>query len=127
MIGAGDTLYSLVDLQQFLLAPPSFSMSDHFAIVNGTVAGLPGMWFSTTPFTFSPGGGFTPSSMALLSTGGFSGDGVVDAIHTLSSSPEPGTWALMLAGFGAVGWSLRRRPLGSAAVVDPSCRISPSE
>jgi hypothetical protein len=23
--------------------------------------------------------------------------------------PEPGTWALMLLGFGCIGWRLRRR------------------
>jgi hypothetical protein len=27
----------------------------------------------------------------------------------LAPVPEPGTWALMLLGFGAIGWSLRRR------------------
>jgi hypothetical protein len=29
---------------------------------------------------------------------------------TISPVPEPATWALMLLGFGAVGYSLRRRP-----------------
>jgi hypothetical protein len=28
--------------------------------------------------------------------------------------PEPGTWAMMLAGFGALGWALRRRRVGGA-------------
>ncbi len=30
--------------------------------------------------------------------------------------PEPGTWALLLAGFGAVGWAVRRRRVGGGAV-----------
>ena len=29
--------------------------------------------------------------------------------------PEPGTWLTMVAGFGAIGWTLRRRrPLAAA-------------
>jgi hypothetical protein len=48
----------------------------------------------------------------------FSGGGVVDVrqirLDTLSSVtavPEPATWAMMLLGFGAVGYSMRRRRL----------------
>jgi len=106
-IGAGDILYSLVDLQQYLLNPPSFSLSDHFTIVDGTVAALPGMWFSATPFSFSPSGGFTSTS-AFLPGGGFSGDAVVDGSHTLTSTPEPSSWALLVSGFGLAGWIMRR-------------------
>ena len=28
---------------------------------------------------------------------------------TINAVPEPGTWAMMLIGFGAVGFALRRR------------------
>ena len=28
---------------------------------------------------------------------------------TITALPEPGTWAMMLLGFGAMGWQLRRR------------------
>ena len=30
------------------------------------------------------------------------------------SVPEPGTWAMMLLGFGAIGWQLRRRRTSQA-------------
>ena len=30
-------------------------------------------------------------------------------IGSAAAVPEPATWALMLLGFGAVGWQLRRR------------------
>lgn len=33
----------------------------------------------------------------------------IDNIGVVSAVPEPGTWAMMLLGFGAVGFSLRRR------------------
>lgn len=40
--------------------------------------------------------------------------GVMDEAHglfgVLSAAPEPGTWALMLLGFGAIGLALRARP-----------------
>jgi len=34
--------------------------------------------------------------------------------------PEPATWAMMLFGFGAVGVSLRKRPLTARTRVRPS-------
>lgn len=53
-IGDGDILYSLVDLADYLTAIPSFNFGDSFDVVNGTVAGLKGLYFSTTDFVFSP-------------------------------------------------------------------------
>jgi hypothetical protein len=111
VIGAGDILYSLVDLRQYLLHPPSFSLGDHFTIVNGTVASLPGMWFSATPFSFSPNSGFTSAS-ALLAAGGLSGDSVAGGSHTLVSTPEPSSWAMLVGGFGLTGWAMRRARRG---------------
>jgi hypothetical protein len=37
---------------------------------------------------------------------GYSGIGIGTEVPAV---PEPSTWALMLLGFGAVGWGLRRR------------------
>ena len=39
----------------------------------------------------------------------FSGDHVSVADLTVAGVPEPGTWAFMIVGFGAVGASIRRR------------------
>lgn len=35
--------------------------------------------------------------------------GTISLAPTVAAVPEPGTWALMLLGFGAVGYSMRRR------------------
>ena len=34
---------------------------------------------------------------------------------SFSATPEPGTWAMMILGFGATGWSLRRRRAAAIA------------
>ncbi|MGH6988033.1 MAG: PEPxxWA-CTERM sorting domain-containing protein [Caulobacteraceae bacterium] len=36
-------------------------------------------------------------------------DGVSVALYGSAAVPEPASWALMLAGFGGLGWALRRR------------------
>lgn len=46
---------------------------------------------------------------------GFSSFAVLDDVST-SAVPEPATWAMMLAGFGAVGFALRRRAKVRTAV-----------
>ncbi|WP_419808766.1 FxDxF family PEP-CTERM protein [Sphingomonas sp.] len=41
-------------------------------------------------------------------------EGILSA--TVGGVPEPATWALMILGFGAVGFALRRRTAGSTSV-----------
>jgi hypothetical protein len=77
-----DVLYSLVDMRVFCANAPGFNDNDLFQIVNGQVPALPGMRFSTTPFTFSPSSGFDNGTP-------FSGNGEVLSYHSLSSVPEP--------------------------------------
>lgn len=57
---------------------------------------------------------FVPLSAANFYRISISGEGTApSAVYSgnLSSTavPEPGTWAMMLAGFGAVGFAMRRR------------------
>lgn len=33
----------------------------------------------------------------------------------ISAAPEPGTWAMMLIGFAAIGWAMRRRRKSGAS------------
>jgi PEP-CTERM motif len=100
--GTGD-LYSLVDLSVYLNAPPVFTSGDIYSITNGTDASLPGMMFSTTPFTFDSNTGFVGTP--------FTGLGIVDGSSGLSVAPvpEPSTLALLAVGFLGLGGALRRR------------------
>jgi hypothetical protein len=103
-LGAGDLLYSAVDLNVFLTAHPAFAFDETFSIVNGLAPGLPGMFFSTTPITFD------------AATGAFDGtpattDGTALSAHNMQLvTPEPATLALLVAGlFPAAAFGRRGR------------------
>jgi hypothetical protein len=103
VIGNGDYLYSYVNLEQFLAnGIPSFFPGEVFSIVNGRVAALPGMEFSTAPFTFDPSTGWTTA-------GDYTGDGVVEADHELMPTPEPSSLLLTGSGILSAASLLRRR------------------
>ena len=91
LLGPGDLLYTLVDLNVYLNLVPTFSLGDSSDIVNGQVAGLPGMMFSTTPFVFSADSGFAGTP--------FTGVGAAEVETGIAAVPEPATWAMMLLGF----------------------------
>lgn len=48
-----------------------------------------------------------PTDKITLNLGGLSGSNLY--LTTFSQVPEPGTWLLMIAGVGIIGWQLRRR------------------
>lgn len=94
---SGGVLYSLVDLNIFLANPPVTSLGDTFQVVNGQVAGLPGMFFSTTPFTFDSNTGFSDPA--------YTGNAIEETNHVLTSTPEPSAWLLLASGMaGLVAW-----------------------
>jgi hypothetical protein len=93
ILGEGDVLYSLVDLNIYLNSIPNFSLGDSFAVINGTTSALPGMSFSTTPFDFDPGTGFSGTP--------YSGTAVAEGEHGVTVIPEPS--AIVLIGIGLIG------------------------
>jgi hypothetical protein len=95
----GDRLYSVVDLRTWIVNPPDTAPLSTLSIVNGRVPGLPGMMFSTTPFTFNSGTGSFDGTP-------YTGDGVVLSTHGIFGNqvPSPAT------GLPALLFLLRRRP-----------------
>ena len=51
--------------------------------------------------------GSTPTSSVTIANGGGVSDAQIFATGGPSALPEPATWAMMLLGFGAMGWSMR--------------------
>jgi hypothetical protein len=105
--GSGDLLYNLVDLRLYLGAPPIFNSGDIFTISNGTASALPGMLFSTSPFTFNSLTGFSGTP--------YSGTAYVGGELSAAAVPELGTLALVGTFMLPVVRMIRgRRMMGSA-------------
>jgi len=103
ILGEGDYLYSLVDMNTYLQTPQqTFNFGDEFNIVNGQVTGLPGMLFSTTEFTFDPGTGFSGTP--------FTGAGTMEGVHLPTATPEPTSTLFLASGvLTSCGYAWRRR------------------
>jgi PEP-CTERM motif-containing protein len=73
-------------------------------LLNGTDEG------SANTHTLPDFGQFQFYNFYSLGTNGTSfGNVLIGGLTLTESVPEPATWAMMLIGFGAVGWQLRRR------------------
>ena len=68
--------------------------------------------FKTQSISYVATGAFTTISfIETINTSGGNNDPLIDRVVFDSGAvPEPASWALMLAGFGAIGTGLRRRP-----------------
>jgi hypothetical protein len=84
-----------------------------FELFNGAslVATSATLYQTATPTFLSSGYGGKVTSVEVL---GYNGYYVLDNV-TYSAVPEPSTWALMLAGFGALGFASWRRARAVAA------------
>ena len=72
---------------------------------------------SSPTYTFTQGGILLGAGQSIGFAVGSAGNYQFDATKvsfSVSSAPEPASWALMIAGFGLVGVSLRRRALAAA-------------
>jgi hypothetical protein len=64
--------------------------------------------FTNSDFNFTALSGSTRVDFTLKGSPTASVDGLLDNV-SVAAVPEPATWAMMLFGFGAVGYSMRRR------------------
>jgi hypothetical protein len=87
-------LYSLVDLSVYVHGIPTFTEGETFNIVDGRTAALPGMFFSTEPFTFDPVTGFTDPA--------YTGTAIAETQHGFAPVPEPASTTLVFAGLAGM-------------------------
>lgn len=103
VLGIGDTLYSTVNLADFLAASVNFNFGDTYSIANGTSLLLPGMLFGTqqiVPNASNPTGYDNPAP--------WTGTAVALASHGIVAIPEPGT--ILLLGIGFIALFRCRQP-----------------
>lgn len=86
-------------------------------IGSATFAGIKGnshddMNYLPWNFTFRATGPTTTLSFASKPSAGNFYGAVLDSVSVSAAVPEPATWALMLVGFGAIGFGMRRRRSG---------------
>ncbi len=122
--GSGSVFFGLPDTSTFSFTSPitAFGIdvldvgtirgSDFSVIINGTSYLLQDDYTSGAAFFF----GYTGAPITSISfTGTAFGDGVdfddaaYGSLRVAAAVPEPSTWAMMLLGFGAIGFSIRRR------------------
>lgn len=90
--------------------PGDANLSASFTVDSLTVGlqSLPdGVWLPATGTSLFAAGDYT-ATFTFATTGGFSADAVIDRVY-VAAVPEPGTYALLLAGLGIVGLTAARR------------------
>jgi len=90
----------------------SFFREDGSLIDSFTLASLP----LIAAFGFSRDGGIHDIRGVSIWNDDVTGFGIPAVRYDVSSVPEPASWALMLCGFGAVGFAMRRRRSGKASI-----------
>lgn len=113
------SLFSTVSSAQFMMG--STTANEHWilggwngsswsVVLTGTTEGsfmnLPG-WGSYSQYAFISGGTVSGETHT-------AGNVLLSALSLTPSVPEPGTWAMMLLGFGAIGIAVRRKAVSSA-------------
>ena len=104
------------------LAPTTLTVTFDANFATATILGSLQSTGPVTPPNFPGPIDFTPANGAVISglyvSNGVSGGGgtVRGSIVFPAAVPEPATWAMMLMGFGAVGFGMRRRTVARAAI-----------
>ena len=91
-----------------------------FGTNNVFFAGVCGGSYDAFSQSFASTAGASYTLSFLVSNGTFGGDGLrvtASNAQLAGAVPEPGTWAMMLVGFGAMGVALRRRRRVALATV----------
>jgi hypothetical protein len=97
---SGDTLFGTYSGNLSPAGPGLFSVAQTHIVGGGT-----GLFLGAT-------GSFDSSGLLSFLSGRPTVEQTFAGELNLSAVPEPSTWAMMLLGFGAVGWSMRRRSYG---------------
>ncbi len=83
----------------------------------GSGSGTPGQQWFNFGTSFTAGStGLQNLSLEFRGLGVTAADFAVDRVYAVAAVPEPGVWAMMLFGFAAIGFSLRRRNNSEARV-----------
>ncbi len=108
-----DTLLGTYALQQTLQSSANYSSAYYTNPYGGGNSGEQYAFFNFVSDT-----AFNKVKLIQNGGGGFEFDNLTIGSGVVSAAPEPTTWALMLIGFGAIGWSARnaRRPRAATLV-----------
>ena len=103
------TAAALVDLLLPPVEPAAVALQDTPPLAPPPTLGA--IFASAPPVSAPPGGGGIGQVIAPPGDGGITHLPTSEPkeVPPISAVPEPGTWAMMLTGFGLIGWRLRRR------------------